>query len=78
MGPMMKSGELLSELQRGDLVVHHCETIHRADPNRSAARHRRAFAMVFFGRSCCRDEESRQNYTAKLQQQHESLGLDTD
>lgn len=77
-GPDDEERETAVKLQRGDLVVHHCETIHRADPNRSTTRHRRAFAMVFFGRSCCRDEESRQTYAAKLQQQHESLGLDTD
>ena len=77
-GPDDEERETAVELQQGDLVVHHCETIHRADPNRSTTRHRRAFAMVFFGHSCCPDEESRKNYAAELQQQHESLGLDTD
>jgi phytanoyl-CoA hydroxylase len=57
-------------------VCHHGETIHRADPNRSATRHRRAFAMVFRGVSCRRDEAAFARYTAALKKQHEEMGLE--
>ncbi|MEX0819022.1 MAG: phytanoyl-CoA dioxygenase family protein [Pirellulaceae bacterium] len=60
-------------LELGDLVVHHGETIHRAEPNRSSGRHRRAFAMVFRGVSCKRDEAAYLRYTSAMQQQHTEL-----
>lgn len=62
-------------LQPGDVVAHHGETIHRADANRSATRHRRAFAMVFKGESCQRDTLAYDRYTQALQGQHEALGI---
>lgn len=66
--------EVTIELEPGDLVVHHGELIHRADPNRSSHRHRRAFAMVYQGISCRRHEEAHRRYHEALQQQHSSLG----
>lgn len=60
-------------LQPGDLVAHHGETIHRAEPNRSSSRHRRAFAMVFRGVSVRRDEDAYSRYLDALQQQHEAV-----
>ncbi|MDA1142781.1 MAG: phytanoyl-CoA dioxygenase family protein [Planctomycetota bacterium] len=62
-------------LKPGDLVVHHGETVHRADPNRSVTRHRRAFAMVYRGTSCCRDEAAFQRYQEAVKRQHELKGL---
>ena len=62
-------------LQPGDVVVHHGNTIHRADANRSATRNRRAFAMVVKGLSCRRDEEAYTRYLAALKAQHEQMGL---
>jgi phytanoyl-CoA hydroxylase len=62
-------------LQPGDLIAHHGETIHRADPNRSD-RPRRAFAMVFRGVSCRRDEEAYERYLSAMKQQHGSMGLE--
>ena len=41
-----RSRETVIHLQPDDLVAHHGETIHRAEPNQSATRHRRAFALV--------------------------------
>ncbi|MDA1051078.1 MAG: phytanoyl-CoA dioxygenase family protein [Planctomycetota bacterium] len=63
-------------LQPGDLVVHQGETIHRAEPNRSSARQRRAFAMVFRGLSCRRDEAAYSRYTDAMQQQHNELSVE--
>jgi phytanoyl-CoA hydroxylase len=76
-GPDDIAREVQIHLQPGDVVVHHGETIHRADPNRSATRHRRAFAMVFKGVSCRRDEEAFARYMAALKAQHETMGLTT-
>ena len=59
----------------GDLVVHHGETIHRADSNRSTDRHRRAFALVFEGANCREDPVARQRYFEAVASQHEELGL---
>lgn len=64
-------------LAPGDAVAHHGNTVHRADPNRSPTRHRRAFAMVYRGVSCQRDEEAFQRYRSALQAQHAAMGLQT-
>ena len=63
------------QLQPGDAVAHHGETIHRADANGSKTRHRRAFAMVFKGESCRRDAVAYNRYEQALQGQHDALGL---
>jgi phytanoyl-CoA hydroxylase len=76
-GPADRTAEVAVQLQPGDVVAHHGETIHRADPNRSATRHRRAFAMVCKGVSCRRDEEAFARYQAALKAQHQQLGLQT-
>jgi phytanoyl-CoA hydroxylase len=65
-------------MQPGDVVVHHGEIIHRADPNRSATRQRRAFAMNFEGVSCRVDEEAKQRQAEAAKKQHREMGLDTD
>lgn len=74
-GPEDESREVVVELRPGDLVAHHGMTIHRADPNRSPTRHRRAFAMVFRGTSCGLDEAAQSRYQQSLTAQHHSLGL---
>jgi phytanoyl-CoA hydroxylase len=66
--------EVRIELAPGDAVAHHGNTIHRADPNRSASRHRRAFAMVYRGESCRRDEAAFARYQRSVQSQHKALG----
>lgn len=69
--------EVIARLEPGDLTVHHGEMIHRADPNRSADRSRRAFAMVIRGESCRRDEARYSQYLTALKSQHEGQGLAT-
>ncbi len=59
----------------GDLLVHHGNTIHRADVNRSSTRHRRSFAMVFQAVSCERDEAAFDRYSSQKKQQQHQLGL---
>ena len=72
-----RASEVAIHLQPGDAVAHHGNTIHRADPNRSPTRHRRAFAMVFRGTSCRRDEAAFARYQAAVKAQHTALGLKT-
>ncbi len=67
--------EVAIHLQPGDVVAHHGNLIHRADPNRSATRHRRAFAMVFKGVSCRRDEQAFARYQADLKTQQSTLAV---
>lgn len=76
-GDADREREVAVHLQPGDLVAHHGNTIHRAEPNRSADRNRRAFAMVFRGVSCQRDEEAFARYQSALKQQHSRMGLAT-
>ncbi len=64
-------------LQPGDVVAHHGNAIHRADANQSPTRNRRAFAMVFKGTSCRRDETAFASYADALKEQHQQMGLKT-
>ncbi len=73
--PEDEAQEVAIHLNVGDLVAHHGETIHRADPNVSPTRNRRAFAMVFRGESCRRDEAAFARYQAAMRQQHQQMGL---
>lgn len=74
-GPADEAAEVKVHAQPGDALVHHGNTIHRAEMNRSATRHRRAFAMVYRGASARRDERRYANYLASLEEQHAELGL---
>jgi phytanoyl-CoA hydroxylase len=74
-GPDDEREEVAIALDPGDLVCHHGELIHRADANRSASRTRRAFAMVFEGESCRRDEVAFQRYLDGAREQHLAAGL---
>jgi phytanoyl-CoA hydroxylase len=64
-------------LSPGDAVAHHGMTIHRADANLSATRHRRSFALVFKGESCRRDQAAYDRYLASAREQHREMGLKT-
>jgi phytanoyl-CoA hydroxylase len=61
----------------GDVLIHHGNTIHRADPNRSMNHHRRSFGMVFQGVSAVRDENAFRRYTESSKAQHLEMGLTT-
>ena len=50
----------------GDLLVHHCLTVHRANGNTSAARSRKALGMVYFSRYAKEDLERKNEYHKKL------------
>jgi len=66
--------EVAIQLAPGDLLAHHGETIHLADANHSATRQRRAFAMVYRGISCQRDEAAFARYETALKLQHQQVG----
>ncbi len=57
----------------GDVAAHHGNLIHSAGENRSRTRHRRAFAIVFQGASCRRDEEAFARYQAAVKRQQAEL-----
>ena len=57
--------EVACPVQPGDLLAHHALTIHRADVNSSANRHRRALGLIFYGKSA---EENVVAHTAYQQQ----------
>ena len=76
-GPADEAAEMKIHLSPGDAVAHHGMTIHRAELNRSSDRNRRAFAMVYKGISCRRDEASFARYQEAAKKQHESMGLKT-
>ncbi|MDH3651899.1 MAG: phytanoyl-CoA dioxygenase family protein, partial [Saprospiraceae bacterium] len=58
--------EVIAPLKAGDLLVHHSMTIHRADPNRSRHRSRRALGFVYYGVSAVEDPVARQAYRESL------------
>ncbi len=68
-----EASEVKTHMKPGDLAVHHGWTIHRAMPNQSKTRSRRAFAMVYKGKSCLRDEKLYQEYLQQCQDQHAEL-----
>jgi phytanoyl-CoA hydroxylase len=74
-GPQDEAREVAIHLQPGDVSVHHGNLIHRAGANRSATRHRRAFALVFLGQSCRRDEEAYRRYLDAVKVQHAALAV---
>jgi phytanoyl-CoA hydroxylase len=65
--------EVPIHLEPGDVTAHHGNLIHLAGLNRSATRHRRAFAIVYKGASCRRDEEAFARYQAAVKQQQAEL-----
>ena len=60
-------------LEPGDALAHHGNMIHRAEPNRTTDRQRRAFAMVWRGVSCRRDEAAYARYRAAFEKQHQQV-----
>ncbi len=58
----------------GDAVVHHCMTIHRADPNDSTTRSRRALSMFYIGESAKEDEAWRDRHLEQIRRDQEAMG----
>ena len=66
--PEDEAAEVQIELQAGDAVVHHSELIHRAEPNRSSTRHRRAYAHVIKAVRAKVDEKAQAEYNAAVRE----------
>jgi phytanoyl-CoA hydroxylase len=60
-----RSAEVAIPARPGDLIVHHCLTIHRADANHSQ-RQRPAIQLVYFSDRAKEDVERKAAYQAKL------------
>lgn len=56
----------------GDLLAHHCDTIHRADANLSP-RSRRAVAIVYYAVQAAPDPEAKARYMESSQKQRATL-----
>jgi phytanoyl-CoA hydroxylase len=69
------AAETRVHLEPGDVVAHNGMTVHRADPNRSMTRHRRAFAIAVTGVSVKVDTVARARHNASVKAQHEKFGL---
>ena len=52
--------------QPGDLLVHHCDTIHYANGNTSQNRTRKALGLVYYAQSAQVDEAAHAAYQARL------------
>lgn len=74
-GAADRDREIAVHAQPGDVLVHHGNTIHRADANRSRTRQRRSFGIVFHGESSGRDEAAFQRYLDSVRSQHREQGL---
>ncbi|OYW17702.1 MAG: hypothetical protein B7Z55_12020 [Planctomycetales bacterium 12-60-4] len=74
-GDADRHAEVAVSARPGDLLIHHGNTIHRADANSSTTRHRRSFAMVFQGISARRDDLAYERYLNSAKAQHQEFGL---
>jgi hypothetical protein len=61
--------EVAVEMQPGDCVIHHCNVLHRADPNLSATSERRAVACVYQAKSCEIDWAHKEYMAKQIQEQ---------
>ena len=61
-GPDDIAGEVAVELQAGDAVCHHAETVHWANANQSKTLSRPGLAMTWVGESCRLDREAQERY----------------
>lgn len=70
--PEDEASEVKATAAPGDLLSHHCDTIHRADPNLSL-RSRRAIAIVYNAACAVRDEKALARYARSQDQQRIKL-----
>ena len=52
--------------QKGDIVIHHCNLIHRAGKNKSLNRRRRAIGLIYIPTKCQPDPELKEYYNILL------------
>jgi len=71
-GPADQAIEVKATANPGDLLVHHCDTVHRADANPSL-RSRRAVAIVYYAAHAVPDLEAKARYTESSKKQRQQL-----
>lgn len=60
--------EVFFATRPGDLLIHHALTIHRASPNTSTDRSRKAMGLIYFGASAREDVAAKEAYVKTLNQ----------
>ncbi|MEM7530928.1 MAG: phytanoyl-CoA dioxygenase family protein [Chloroflexota bacterium] len=58
----------------GDLLIHNCMTIHRADGNRSQTRTRQALGFIYYSHRAKVDEDAHAAYQKRLADEMKTLG----
>lgn len=61
-----KEHEVFMPARKGDLLIHHCMTVHRANANKSPTRSRRVLGFVYFGESAQEDRKAKSDYQREL------------
>ena len=64
--PLDLENEVFMPTNPGDLLLHHALTIHRAAPNTSINRSRKALGLIYFGESAKEDLVAKKAYIAAL------------
>ena len=72
-GPEDTALEQAAIVDPGDVIAHHCMTVHRTDPNPSN-RPRRALGFVYFGKNATVDKEASMAYQKELFTKWEAEG----
>jgi phytanoyl-CoA hydroxylase len=70
--PQDQADEVKAVARPGDLLAHHCDTIHRADANLSQ-RSRRAVAIVYYAAQATPDLQAKARYMESSMKQREIL-----
>eukprot|EP00911_Craspedida_sp_UC1_P001361 UC1_evm2s1026 len=60
--------------QPGDLLVHHCLTVHGAGPNVTAERHRAGLGLIYYAQAAKHDVERAKKYQQELYAQWQAEG----
>jgi len=74
-GPADFAREVKIHLRPGGAVAHHGMAVHRANPNISPTRNRRAFAMGLMGVSCKVDEAAYAAHKREVALQHQKFAI---
>jgi len=61
--------EVVVPARKGDVLIHHGMTIHRADGNNSSTRSREVLGFVYFAESAKEDIQAKEAYQQKLQEE---------
>ena len=64
-----KDNEVVVPAKKGDVLVHHGMTIHRAGENKSATRSRSVLGIVYFSESAKEDLDAKKSYREKLEKE---------